>query len=55
MLCILSLVLKIFEIFSYFFGDGKNDLFKKISLILILITTMKTNNCNTHIAQYIEK
>ena len=49
--------LKIFKFLSWLFGHLAKRLDKKIELIskFYNITAWLTNNCNTHIAQYLEK
>ena len=51
------LVLKIFKFLSWLFGHVAKRLDKKdkFSFKFYDVTAWLTNNCNTHIAQYLEK
>ena len=52
-----ALVLKIFTFFSWLFGHVEKMAWLEDRLILknYDVTTWLTNNCNTHITQYLEK
>ena len=49
-------VLKIFKFLSWFFGhvEKRLDLKNKVSFKIYDFTTRDTNNCNTHIVQYLK-
>ena len=51
------LFLKIFKFLSWFFGIVKKRLDQKDQVIFktYVVTTWLTNNCNTHIDQYLKK
>ena len=46
-------VLRLFKFLSWPFG--RLDLKDKVNFKIYDVTTWLTNNCNTHIAQYLEK
>ena len=50
-------VLKVFKFLSRFFGhvEKRFDWKDKVSFKFYDVTTWLINNCNTHIAQYLEK
>ena len=49
-------VFKIFKFFSWHFSNGANELDKKekVNFKFYDVAAWLTNNCNTHITQYLE-